>query len=181
MTTYELKVTSDQGSQIQLTSQMPEEVIRLLQLSGLSMPEPQVTMQAPMDPMAPLGVPDAQGACVQEQQAEHDYGHDAEDAVTMDIKDYNFNGRADLPERLTSARFGSNPMKSDMREHVTYDRIRVAYQEFLAEQENDAGHMSPLTSETRDEFDPDPFDDQKPVTDGTHSPMSTIVRQKMPT
>lgn len=177
--TYALTINNaDNSSQLTLTTTYPEEVMRLLQLSGqqVHMPEPVAE---------PVHMPDC--ACdtcqsaMMEQQADHDYGHDGEqDAVEFDIKDYNFKGRADLPERLTSARYGSNPIKSDMKEHVSYDAIRSAYDSFLSEGENEAGLMSPLTANARDEFDHDPLAADEPVTDGTHSPMSTIKLQDLP-
>lgn len=173
MNTYELTINNpDNTSQLTLTTAWPEEVIRLLQLSGqpVQMPEPQAPM--PCDVCA---------SDVMEQQAEHDYGHDSDqDAVEFDIKDYNFKGRADLPERLTSARYGSNPIKSEMKEHISYESIRSAYEQFVTESDNQAGLMSPLTVNNRDQFDPDPLADQDAVTDGSHSPMSTVKLQDLP-
>ena len=175
MNTYELTINNpDRTSQLRLTTAYPEEVMRLLQLSGQAAQMPEPVMVEPdcgcdMDP------------AVMEQQAEYDYGHDGEqDAVEFDIKDYNFKGRADLPERLTSAKYGSNPIKSEMKEHVSYEAIRSAYEAFLSEGENEAGLMSPLTANHRDEFDHDPLGDEDPVTDGSHSPMSTIKLQDLP-
>ncbi len=177
MNTYELTINNpDSTSQLRLTTAYPEEVVRLLQLSGQAaqMAEPEPVMMEPdcgcdMDPV------------VMEQQAEYDYGHEgAQDAVEFDIKEYNFKGRADLPERLTSARYGSNPIKSEMKEHISYEGIRSAYEQFIAESENEAGLMSPLTANHRDEFDKDPLSDEDPVTDGSHSPLSTIQIQDLP-
>ena len=178
MNTYELTINNpDKTSQLRLTTAYPEEVMRLLQLSGQA---------APMQEPEPMHMPDCGcDTCasdpMMEQQAEYDYGHDSDqDAVEFDIKDYNFKGRADLPERLTSAKYGSNPIKSEMKEHVSYAAIRSAYEDFLSESENEAGLMSPLTANARDEFDHDPLADDKPVTDGSHSPMSTIKLQDLP-
>lgn len=182
MNTYELTINNtDSTSKVTLTTAYPDEVIRLLQLSGQSaaLPEPVPTSAAVhmpdcgCDTCAPTGM--------MEQQAEHDYGHDGDqDAVEFDIKDYNFKGRADLPERLTSARYGSNPIKSEMKEHISYDAMRSAYEAFLSESENEAGLMSPLTVNQRDQFDKDPLADQDVVTDGSHSPMSRIKLQDLP-
>lgn len=181
--TYELTINNtDNTSKVTLTTTYPEEVMRLLQLSGQAapMPEPQ-DVQAPAMHMPNCGCDTCAPDAMMEQQAEHDYGHDGEqDAVEFDIKDYNFKGRADLPERLTSAKYGSNPIKSEMKEHISYDAIRSAYEAFLSESENEAGLMSPLTANARDEFDHDPLGDEQPVTDGTHSPMSTIKLQELP-
>jgi hypothetical protein len=182
MNTYEINITNqDNRSQLKLTTNYPEEVMRLLQLSGQSAAQPELP-DAPM-PSCGCGTCDICVAdTMMEQQAEHDYGHDGEPhAVEFDIKDYNFKGRADLPERLTSARYGSNPIRSEMKEHLSYDHLRSAYDVFLSESDNEAGVMSPLTADTRDKFDPDPQADQDAVTDGSHSPMSTIKLQKLPT
>ena len=181
MNTYELTINNtDNTSQLRLTTAYPEEVMRLLQLSGQAhaMSEPEQISA----PDCGCGVCDTcQAGAMMEQQAEHDYGHDGEqDAVEFDIKDYNFKGRADLPERLTSAKYGSNPIKSEMKEHISYEGIRSAYEAFLSESENEAGHMSPLTANQRDEFDHDPLADEEPVTDGSHSPLSTIKLQDLP-
>lgn len=175
MNTYELTINNaEQTSQLKLTTAYPEEVVRLLQLSG----------QAATLPEPPAPEPDC--GCdlapqVMEQQAEHDYGENSDtDAVAFDIKDYNFKGRADLPERLTSARFGSNPLKSEMKEHLSYENLKNAYEQFITESENEAGIMSPLTANARDEFDHDPQHGDEPVTDGSHSPLSTIKLQDLP-
>ena len=182
MNTYELTINNpDSTSQLRLTTAYPEEVMRLLQLSGqaVQMAEPEPVM---VEPDCGCGTCDTcAAAAVMEQQAEFDYGHDGEqDAVEFDIKDYNFKGRADLPERLTSARYGSNPIKSEMKEHISYEGIRSAYEQFISESENEAGLMSPLTANHRDEFDKDPLSDEDLVTDGSHSPLSTIQIQDLP-
>jgi hypothetical protein len=120
---------------------------------------------------------------VVEQQAEYDYGHrdPIEDELEFDIKDYNFKGRADLPERPTSARFGSNPLKSEMRESI-YARLLNDYKSYVIETTpndvNRDGRSSPLTATTRDEFLKDPFTEE-PDTDGSESPLSTIKRQHL--
>jgi hypothetical protein len=178
MNTYELHINSDAGSELTLTTTYPEEIVRLLQLSG----QPPVTVTpVAVAPPAPDCGCDAADVPVMEQQAEHDYGDaGAEDQVEFDIKDYNFKGRADLPERLTSARYGSNPIKSEMKEHLSYDHLRSAYDAFLAESENEQGLESPLTADNRDQFDKDPLADKDAVTDGTHSPLSTVKLQELP-
>jgi len=175
--TYELTINNSvNNSQLTLTTAYPDEILRLLQLSGQAGPAPEPAVMHMPDCACDTQEP----AAMMEQQADHDYGHDHEqDAVEFDIKDYNFKGRADIPERLTSARYGSNPIKSEMKEHISYDAIRSAYEDFLLESGNEAGLMSPLTTNHRDEFNKDPFE-KDPVTDGTNSPMSTIKLQNLP-
>lgn len=175
MSSYSLTVNNDSGSQLTLSTQYPEEILRLLQLSGHSVEEPVIAHDASCDCEVCVG------AMVMEQQAEHDYGKGAQtDEVEFDIKDYNFKGRADLPERLTSAKYGSNPLKSEMKEQFSYESMRAAYEEFLTESENEAGLLSPLTADARDDFDKDPLADDDAVTDGSHSPLSTIKLQELP-
>lgn len=182
---YTLNMRSDSGSEITLNTQMPEEIVRLLQLSGQAAP----AADQPEPQMSPCGCsnyPDcghmvAQDDVIMEQQAEHDYGHDGEDQMhEFDIKDYNFKGRADLPERLTSARYGSNPLKSEMREHVSYESLKAAWDQFITESENEAGLLSPLTANARQEFNKDPLADEDVKDDGTRSPLSRIERQTLP-
>ena len=117
---------------------------------------------------------------VMEQQAEYDYGHKdpTEETEEFDIKDYNFKGRADLPERLTNARFGSNALKSEMRESL-HTRLVAAYKAYIKEsehRENADGRASPLTATKRDEFLKDPYTTE-PDTDGSESPLTDIKRQ----
>jgi len=46
-----------------------------------------------------------------------------------------------------------------------------------ADRENEEGVMSPLSDPTKPEFDKDPMSGEKPVDDGSRSPLSTIKRQ----
>ena len=162
----------------------PDDVMRLLQLAGV----PHMTQSKAcgcdgpcdcacgdngMDAAAPEVV-------VMEQQAEYDYGHKdpTDETKEFDIKDYNFKGRGDLPERLTNARFGSNALKSEMRESI-HARLVAAYNDFINESEqrvNADGRSSPLTATKRDEFLKDPYT-ESPDTDGSESPLTDIKRQ----
>ena len=180
MNTYELTVSGEQGSKLHLTTSYPLEIMRLLQLSGMTPCDPVMDTITTMDEPAQsdCGCDDAH---VMEQQAEYDYGHgEADDAIEFDIKSYKFSGKADLPERLSSAKYGSNALKQEMKEDVDYTVMKAAYDKFILENNNQAGLISPLTSTDRDDFDHDPLHDQDPVTDGTHSPMSTIKLQDLP-
>lgn len=200
------------GTTINASSNMPEDLMRLLQLSGqgsntvysLSVSDQaqhsdnniQMTstsntnvssanagdvMQVLAQDMEDCGC-ESEEFAIMEQQAEYDYGHKdpTEEGHEFDLKDYNFKGRADLPERLTSARYGSNALKSEMRESA-FRKLKQQYQRYLEEaRENEAGLSSPLTASDRDEFDHDPQAGDPEVIDGSHSPLSTIVRQKLP-
>jgi hypothetical protein len=173
----------------------PDDVMRLLQLAGVQ--------QSPASPCGCVGpcncgsanLCGCEGPCqcqagsdldippevvVMEQQAEYDFGHKEpnDETLTFDLKDYNFKGRADLPERLTNARFGSNALKSEMRESL-HAKLVAAYKDFINESEqvvNADGRASPLTANNRDEFLKDPFTEE-PDTDGSESPLSNIKRQ----
>jgi hypothetical protein len=64
-----------------------------------------------------------------------------------------------------------------------YKKLRSDYFRYIAEAElassNVSGAESPLTANNRDEFEKDPFGNEEPVIDGSHSPLSTIKRQKV--
>ena len=195
---------------ITATSSMPSDLLRLLQLSGqgnntvycLNIADQQsecepgvqvssnsnttVTSSSAQDVAHVLAGEiqscGEQDFAIMEQQAEYDYGHSdpTEDGHQFDLKDYNFKGRADLPERLTSARFGSNPLKSEMEESA-FLKLKSKYEEYLEEsRENEAGLDSPLTANSRDEFEHDPLRNEEPVDDGSRSPLSRIERQTLP-
>lgn len=188
--------TADAAS-MSLTSCDPSDVMRLLQLAGVphstspkscGCPGPCTCGQekscgcpGPCDCQTQyMGGEADPEIVVMEQQAEYDYGHKdpTEETEEFDIKDYNFKGRADLPERLTNARFGSNALKSEMRESL-HTRLVAAYKAYIKEsehRENADGRASPLTATKRDEFLKDPYTTE-PDTDGSESPLTDIKRQ----
>jgi hypothetical protein len=183
MTTYTLNITqhdahNNSQKNLSVTSDDAQDLMRLLMLSGMN-PVSAVSDDSCVQVPEPSGVIPVE---IMEQQAAYDYGHRdvTDEQDEFQITDYNFKGRADVPERLTSARFGSNPLRNDMKESA-YDQLQKKYEAFLNEgRENEAGAESPLTRETRDAFAHDPQSDQAPVTDGSRSPLSTIDRQEMP-
>lgn len=167
-----------------VTTCEPDDVMRLLQLAGV----PHMTQSKACGCDGPCdcdcgdnGIDAAAPeVVVMEQQAEYDYGHKdpTDETKEFDIKDYNFKGRGDLPERLTNARFGSNALKSEMRESI-HARLVAAYNDFINESEqrvNADGRSSPLTATKRDEFLKDPYT-EAPDTDGSESPLTDIKRQ----
>lgn len=193
MTTYTLNIQQQDAEghsqrNMSVTTDDAQDLLRLLTLSGVGDVDTcavdTVSMQVEPPVESAMQMPAMQMVMpVMEQQAAYDYGHQdaTEEQTEFTITDYNFRGRADLPERLTSARFGSNPLKNEMTES-TYKNLLDKYEQFLNEtRENEAGLMSPLTDENREEFDLDPQREQDTVTDGSHSPLSTIIRQDMPT
>lgn len=123
-----------------------------------------------------------QGPCDCEEptmeNADHDYGHDAksEAGEPLDVQDYIWDG-PHINQRF--GKIGDNTLMSERRETL-YKSLSEQYEQFLAEAElapSDVGSQSPLTATDRDEFDKDPFAGDKAVTDGSHSPLSTIKRQ----
>lgn len=221
-TSYNLNVSAidpvdGSGTTLTLNTNLPEDLLRLLQLSGqdgvytLNITQTNndhhmglkvnsnscttITTKNAQDLINAIGPQENPCGCssecdcesqpdfaLMEQQAEYDYGHEdpMDQQNEFDIKDYNFRGRADLPERLSSARFGSNPLRSDMREGKSYQTLLSLYEQFLTESENEAGQLSPLSAENRNEFLHDPLADEHAVTDGSRSPLSRIERQKLP-
>lgn len=198
-------------STLTLNTTIPEDLARLLQLSGqgavytlnvtsnethnqmglkvdanqnttIVSTNPQDILDMVSPTSADCGCDAEDEFAIMEQQAEYDYGSEnKDDDHTFDIKDYNFKGRADLPERLTSARYGSNPLKSEMKEGSDFAQMMAKYEEFLAETyANQAGQESPLSAENRDEFAHDPLAGEAPVSDGTRSPLSRIKIQDLP-
>lgn len=187
MTTYSLNIQDQDphtqtSTNVNVTTQDAQELVRLLQLSGVqSEPSLEISACDIASAESAMQMPAMQNMMpVMEQQAEYDYGHrdPTQEQDEFTITDYNFRGRADLPERLTSARFGSNPLLNDMKE-AAFKQLLSKYEQFLNES-NDSGQHSPLTADNRPEFAHDPQHEETPVTDGSHSPLSTIVREDLP-
>ena len=206
--TYTINISSTQQSDSPESSQSqsntmnvrtknPAEIARILQLCGLQGEESsddvcpdcgQTDCQCDDDCGCGNEETDAPqygstDVIVAEQQAEHDYGYKNvdEEQDEFDIKDYNFKGRADLPERIISGKSGSNPLVSTMKESI-HAKLLAAYKDFLGEGEvdNAAGITSPLTANARDEFDKDPLADEESDTTGEESPFTDIKRQHIP-
>lgn len=205
------ELTQSQSNTMNVRTKNPAEIARILQLCGLEnaseteevCPEcNQVDCQCDDEDICPkcgrndcdcgddcscgsTAVPQygSTEVMVAEQQAEYDYGYKDvdEDQDEFDIKDYNFKGRADLPERIISGKSGSNPLVSAMREDI-HAKILAAYKEFLGEGEVDdsTGVTSPLTANARDEFDKDPSAKETTDDSGEDSPFTNIKLQDIP-
>ena len=191
--------TKSQNNTMNVRTKNPTEIERILQLCGLQGNEE----ESCDDVCAACGQAECQcddcgsddenstdtqkygstEVVVAEQQAEYDYGHKSidDEQSEFDIKDYNFKGLADLPERLVSAKSGSNPLVSTVKEGI-HAKLLAAYKDFLGEGEvdNAAGIASPLTANARDKFDKDPSSDEESDTSGVESPLSDIKRQHIP-
>jgi hypothetical protein len=122
------------------------------------------SMQDEMDEMMSLD----------EDVAEYDYGHRKfhDEGEEVDEPEYIWQA-VENPQRIKGSA-GDNGLIQEL-----HSQLVSGYAKYLAEteRENDTGVMSPLSDPTKPSFDKDPLSDEDPVDDGSHSPMSTIVRQ----
>ena len=125
------------------------------------------------------------GSCTCEdmtmENADHDYGHGAhsEEGSPVDPEDYIYQGRH-INQRF--GKIGDNTLMAEQAEraHSLFSVLNEEYTNYLIEAElenSNAGSESPLTANSRDAFDKDPFSNEEPVTDGSRSPLSHIGRQ----
>lgn len=113
-----------------------------------------------------------------EEMAEFDHGHrevnDEGEEVEVDTYVY-------VPDRLPQhfGKQGDNTLNDPLNEKADtiFHNLQEAYKAYISEAENEDGSMSPLSDPTKPEFDKDPFSGEKPVDDGSRSPMSTVKRQ----
>ena len=109
-----------------------------------------------------------------EDVAEYDWGHRVfkDEGEEIDEPDLIWQA-VENPQRIKGSP-GDNGLIQELHLH-----LKSQYQQYLeeTERENDTGVMSPLSDPTKPSFDKDPLSDEEPVDDGSHSPMSTIVRQ----
>ena len=112
------------------------------------------------------------------ENADHDYGHDEKSEIgePLDVEDYVWDG-PHLNQRF--GKIGDNTLMAE-RAITLFKNYSDQYSQMLEEADLDpsnAGFDSPLTANSRDEFDKDPFVDETPVDDGSRSPLSTVKRQ----
>ena len=112
------------------------------------------------------------------ENADHDYGHDEKSEIgePLDVEEYVWDG-PHLNQRF--GKIGDNTLMAE-RAITLFKNYSDQYSQMLAEADLDpsnAGFDSPLTANSRDEFDKDPFVDETPVDDGSRSPLSTVKRQ----
>jgi hypothetical protein len=186
----------DQGSHKSMTVTATDEdfetLERLLAMSGIGHSKAQAET-APKAGM-PYGVSaeptcqhcgNPESACTCEEvameNADHDYGHDEhpEAGEPLDVKDYVYQGRH-INQRF--GKIGDNTLMAEQAERADslFNVLNEEYTNFLIEAElenSNAGSESPLTANSRDTFDKDPFSNEEPVTDGSRSPLSHIGRQ----
>lgn len=208
--TYSLNVNSNDerndgtnsasiNQSVNVVSKNPEDIQRLLALSGLSAPafgqggtgcgcggNCQCATKDSEEDFYPdsskacgcVGPCDCEQEVDETSQASYDQGHGKEEVETLGIM-----GLGNVPpnpeEKLRSPRFGSNPLAETI-----HTKLKSAWKDFLGEGEdefeNEDGRDSPLSEPAREKFDPDPFADKTPHVDGKESPFSEIERQKLP-
>lgn len=116
------------------------------------------------------------------ENADFDHGHHevSAEGEPIDVDTVTWRGRS-APGTQGYVKGGDNPLiKEDANK--LFAKLKGDYKAYVAEAElarSNTGNESPLTANNRDEFDKDPFDDKTPVTDGSHSPLSTVERQKL--
>lgn len=135
-------------------------------------------------PCNDCGSPNGQCCCddvMTMENADHDFGHEnpTSEGVPVNPSLYMFEPDQE-PQRFVKSP-GDNPL---IKEDSTklYAKLRYDYRAYIAEADlarSNTGTDSPLTATDRDEFEKDPFKDEDAVTDGSHSPLSTIIRQKV--
>lgn len=111
------------------------------------------------------------------ENADFDYGteeHD-EDGEEVEVDTYMFKP-SQAPQRLVKGTMGDNPLLTQESQE-RFSKIVNEYVKFLNESENEDGHASPLTADSRNEFDKDQNAGDEPKDDGSMSPMSQIKRQ----
>ena len=113
------------------------------------------------------------------ENADHDHGHDekSEAGEPLEVQDYIWDG-PHINQRF--GKIGDNTLMAEQRAGELFKTLSEDYARLLTEAEledSNAGFDSPLTANSRDTFDKDPFAGEKPVTDGSHSPLSTVKRQ----
>ncbi len=112
------------------------------------------------------------------ENADHDYGstEKSSEGEPLDTEEYIWNG-AHLNQRF--GKIGDNTLMAE-RAISIFKNYSKEYSQILSEADlepSNSGAASPLTANNRDEFDKDPFVDETPVDDGSHSPLSTVKRQ----
>ena len=117
-----------------------------------------------------------------EENIDHDFGHTAHSDMGEPVDPDTYTYKAPVGnQRMVKGIMGDNPL---IKEDATAlgAKLKKDYKRYVAEAElarSNAGDASPLTANSRDQFDMDPFAGETPVTDGSHSPLSTVKRQKI--
>ena len=185
----------DQGSHKSMTVTATDEdfetLERLLAMSGIGSERQRAEVVVAPQAGMPYGVSaehacpncgNPAGQCTCEQvameNADYDHGHEeqAETGEPVDPKDYIWNGDH-INQRF--GKIGDNTLMAERADSL-FAALNEQYTDYLIEAEletSNAGFDSPLTANSRDTFDKDPFADEEPVTDGSRSPLSHIGRQ----
>ena len=116
------------------------------------------------------------------ENADYDFGHDDVDdeGETLDLDTYMYKAPTGK-QRMVKGMLGDNPLVKESAQAI-HAKLKGAYKSYVAEAElnrSNSGAASPLTADNRNEFKKDPFANEKPVTDGSHSPLSKVKRQPL--
>jgi hypothetical protein len=166
---------------INATDEDAESLASLLRHAGLGM-EVHAMHQPSGMRCDGCGLPAEQCHCADHEatmeNADHDHGHDEKSGSgePLEVDDYIYHGRH-INQRF--GKIGDNTLMNE-QELAIYRSLLEEYDQYLIEADlpdSNAGFDSPLTANSRDEFDKDPFAGEEAVTDGSHSPLSTVKRQ----
>lgn len=115
-----------------------------------------------------------------EENIDHDYGHTAHSDMGEPVDPDTYMYKAPVGnQRMVKGIMGDNPLIKE-NANALGAKLKKDYKRYVAEAElarSNAGDLSPLSKDNREKFDLDPFAGDKPVTDGSHSPLSTVKRQ----
>ena len=115
-----------------------------------------------------------------EENIDHDFGHTAHSDMGEPVDPDTYMYKAPVGNQRF-VKMGDNPLIKEDADALGA-KLKKDYKRYVAEAElarSNAGDASPLTADNREKFDLDPFAGDAPVTDGSHSPLSTVKRQKI--
>ena len=121
-----------------------------------------------------------------EAQAQFDHGQVviSDDGEEVDPGTYMWKPTAGK-QRMVKGTMGDNPLVSEAEADKLAKKMLAEYNAFLGEtqsakeEKNEDGQLSPLSMADRTNFESDPMASDESVSDGTYSPMTKIVRQRL--
>ncbi len=117
-----------------------------------------------------------------EEDIDNDFGHTAQSDMGEPVDPDTYTYKAPVgDQRMVKGIMGDNPLIKENAGQL-HVKLKKDYKSYVVEAElarSNAGDASPLTADNRDKFEIDPFLNDEPVTDGSHSPLSTIKRQSV--
>lgn len=114
------------------------------------------------------------------ENIDHDFGHTEHSDMGEPVDPDTYMYKAPVnKQRMVKGVMGDNPLIKEDADALGA-KLKKDYKRYVAEAElarSNAGDLSPLSKDNREKFDIDPFAGDTPVTDGSHSPLSTVKRQ----